>query len=212
MPFYKNWGFALVALWIAIFFVNWATFGGDPFGLIFLELAATFAWLVTWAAWRLSAKLRRSGHAEVQDTHQTPVHLWIVTSLAVLCYGLAAYSDVMSYTDNSVLAGDAHTYQFISFPLWVDAVTACSVWIGLLASLLLPLRSWYALPGFAVSVAGLLVKAVYVRVLWPTYDAQIFVAFQNAFVALLFLLYAWYLHRSGRQPSHPIGGMQRALD
>ncbi len=208
MPFYKNWGFALVVIWFVTFFVNWAVFGGDPFGLIFLELGFTFAWLVAW----LFVRHRGPHDAPPEHPDQMPVHLWIVTGLAVICYGLAAYSYVVSHTDNDVLAADAHSYQFISFPLWVDAVSACGVWVGLVASLLLPVRSRYSLPAFAVSFASLLVKAVYVRALWPTYDAQIFVASQNAVVALLFLLYAWYMHRPGRQPAHPSGGVQRAFD
>lgn len=191
MPFYKNWGFALVAIWFATFFVNWAVYGGDPFGLVFLEFAATIAWLVAWAGWSLSVRLRRKGRAKVDQPDQIPVHLWIVTGLAVIWHGSAAVAYVVRQTGSGVIAVDPHRAPVASYPAWIEAASAWGVWGGLAASLLLAVHSRYAVPAFGSSVAGLLVEAVYVRALWPTFDAQNFVAFQNLAVAMLFLFYVW---------------------
>lgn len=194
MPFYKNWGFALVVIWFITFFVNWAVSGGDPFGLIALELVATLAWLVAWSGWSAFVRYRRPGEASAEQPDQMPVHLWIVSGLAVIWNALGATSYVMSKTNTDPTAA-ANSYQFIAFPVWIDAAFACGVWGGLVASLLLPTRSRYAVAAFAVSVVGLLVKAVYVRAFWPTFDAQNFIAIQGVVVALLLLIYAWRMQR-----------------
>lgn len=195
MPFYKNWGFALVVIWFVTFFVNWAVHGGDPFSLIFLELAATFAWLLAWAGWSIFVRRRRPGKAKVGESGQMPVHLWIVGGLAGIWYSMGAVAYVARQTGGDVIVGDPYAAPLVSYPAWVDAAWALGIWAGLAASLLLPARSRYALPAFGVSVAGLLVTAVYVRAVWPTYNAQNLVAIQAAVVALLLFVYAWRMRR-----------------
>src|SRR4028118_1343013 len=150
MPFYKNWGFLLVALWFVTFFVNWAGSGGDPMTLVVAELTATLGWLILYARFG-----RQADHP-----NQTPVHLWIVTGLAVIWYGMGASSYVARQTGSDVVPGLPHPDPY---PAWVDAAWAFGVWGGLVASLLLLVRSRYSVPLFAVSVAGLLVESVHAR-------------------------------------------------
>ena len=183
MPFYKNWGFALVVIWFITFFVNWAVFGGDPFGLIGLELAATLAWFGAWRGWLEFVERRRPAHAKADESDQLPVHLWPVAGLAVIWNVMGAHTYVR------------HATPFVSSPPWIDAAWALGIWGGLAASLLLLIRSRHALPAFAVSAAGLLVSAVYVRAVWPTFHAQNMIAIQAAVVALLLLFYAWRMRR-----------------
>lgn len=192
MPFYKNWGFALVVIWFITFFVNWAVFGGDPFGLIFLELAATLAWSVVWAGWSMWARYRRPQDRIAEHPDQMPVHLWIVTGLAVIWYGMAGSWYVSRQTGGDFLVG--HPYP-APYPAWVDAAWAFGVWGGLVASLLLPMRSRYAAPAFGVSAAGLLVEAVHGRPFWLSTGAPGFLVFQGVIVALLLLFYAWRMQR-----------------
>ena len=188
MPFYKNWGFALVVIWVVAFFVNWAVFGGDPFGLIGFELGFTLVWLVAWSGRSLFVK-HRPGHTKVEKSDQLPVHLWPVTGLAVIWYGMAAAYYVARQTGSDVIRGD--------YPAWVDAAWALGVWGGLVASLLLPARSRYAVPAFGVSCAGLLVESVHARPFWLTTAAPSFLVFQGVVVALLLLFYAWRMQRRG---------------
>lgn len=192
MPFYKNWGFALVVIWFITFFVNWVVYGGDPFGLMFLELAATLTWLVAWAGWSVWVRYRRPQDAQAEHPDQMPVHLWIVTGLAVIWYGMGAVSYVMRQTGSDVIPGVPHPPPY---PVWVDAAWAFGVWGGLVASLLLPVRSRYAVPAFGISVAGLLVEAVYARPFWLTTGAPSFLVFQGVVVALILLFYAWRMQR-----------------
>ena len=194
MPFYKNWGFALVVIWFVTFFVNWAVYGGDPFGLISLELVATFAWLVAWAGWSLFARFRRAQDRQAEQPDQMPAHLWIVTGLAVIWYGMAAASYIARQTGSDVIPGHPHPPPY---PAWVDAAWAFGVWGGLAASLLLPVRSRYAIPAFGVSAAGLLVESIHARPYWLTTSAPSLLVFQGVVVALLLLFYAWRMRRRG---------------
>ena len=122
----------------------------------------------------------------------TPVHLWIVTGLAVIWYGMAAASYVARQTGSDVIPGHPHPPPY---PAWVDAAWAFGVWGGLVASLLLPVRSRYAVPVFGVSVAGLLVHSVHARAFWLTTGAPSFMVFQGVVVALLFLFYSSRMQR-----------------
>jgi hypothetical protein len=203
MPFYKNWGFALVVIWFVTFFVNWAVHGGDPVSLIFLELAATLAWLVAWTGWSAFVRSRRPLDAQAEHPDQMPVHLWIVTGLAVIWYGMATASYVARHTGGDIAPGHPAAPPY---PAWVDVAWALGVWGGLIASLLLPVRARYAVAGFAVSVAGLLVEAVHARPFWLSTGAPGFLVFQGVIVALLLLFYAWRMQRreATRLPMTPV--------
>lgn len=190
MPFYKDWGFALVAIWVVTFFVNWALYGGDPFGLIGLELIATLAWLIAWGLW--SAYSRGRPGARAARAGQMPVHLWIVSGLALIWYGMGAASYMIRQTGGDSMPGNAHAPPN---PFLVDAAWAFGVWGGLAASLLLPARSRYAVPAFAISAAGLLVEAVHARPYWLSTGAPGFAVFQGVIAALLLLFYAWRMQR-----------------
>ncbi len=188
MPFYKNWGFVLLVVWVVAFFANWAVHGGDPINLVVFELGATLIWLI------LYVRFGRQAMANAGEAPQMPVHLWIVTGLAVIWYAMGAASYVASQTGSDVIPGHPHPPPY---PAWVDAAWAFGVWGGLVASLLLPMRSRYAVPAFGVSVAGLLVHSVHARPFWLTTGAPSFLVFQGVVVALLLLFYAWRMRRRG---------------
>ena len=99
---------------------------------------------------------------------RTPMHLWIVGALATLWNGFGCFDYLMTQTRNAeYLAGftDPQRIYFESFPIWVEAAWACGVWGGLVGSLLLLVRSRYAVAAFAVSLLGLAVSTVYQYVL-----------------------------------------------
>ena len=95
---------------------------------------------------------------------RTPWHLWVVGVLSLVWNALGGFDYVMTKTHNPKYLG-AFTPEvrawFDSYPLWMNVAWALGVWTGILGSLLLLLRSRWAVHAFAVSLAGLAVSTVY---------------------------------------------------
>jgi ribose/xylose/arabinose/galactoside ABC-type transport system permease subunit len=106
------------------------------------------------------------------DTPRTgaPWHFWLVAVISVLWNSYGGYDYAMSQ-----LKGDAYYQQMHmteaqiaymhAYPVWMVAVWAIGVWGAVLGSLLLLLRSRYAVPAFVASLAGFLVSLVYTYLL-----------------------------------------------
>jgi hypothetical protein len=95
---------------------------------------------------------------------RTPIHLWIVGVLAVLWNAFGCLDYVMTETGNEAylsMASQAMRDYWASFPAWMVAAWAVGVWGGLLASLLLLMRSRHAVTLFGLSLLGLLVGTIY---------------------------------------------------
>lgn len=96
----------------------------------------------------------------------TPTHLWVVGILSLLWNGFGGYDYVMSQLgDPAYLAsigfGPEETAWMATFPVWVEAAWAIGVWLSVLGSILLLLRSRHAATAFLVSLAGALVSLLY---------------------------------------------------
>lgn len=99
---------------------------------------------------------------------KTPWHLWVVGALSTFWNLIGPYDYIQTQTGNmEYMAGaeemmgvDAQTAMdyFAGFPAWMDAAWAFGVWGALAGSLLLLLRSKWAVIAFAVSLAGLAVS------------------------------------------------------
>ena len=88
-----------------------------------------------------------------------PTHLWVVGSLATLWNAFGAFDYVMTQTSNDAYLGqfsDEARAWFEGFPAWLEAAWALGVWGALAGSLLLLVRSRYAVWAFGVSLLGLL--------------------------------------------------------
>lgn len=99
---------------------------------------------------------------------KAPVHLWIVGVLATIWNGFGCFDYIMTQTRNADYLAqftDPQRAYFDSFPMWMEATWALGVWGGLAGSLLLLLRSRWAVGAFAVSLAGLAVSTIYQYVL-----------------------------------------------
>lgn len=104
-------------------------------------------------------------------TGQSPWHLWVVGGVSLLwnCFGAMDYT--MSQLRNEAYLGTAaesmgvtaaEMIAFIdSFPVWMHAFWALGVWGALAGSVLLLMRSRYAVWAFAVSLIGLAVTQLY---------------------------------------------------
>jgi hypothetical protein len=100
------------------------------------------------------------------DTNSSPrpMHLWIFGLLSLLWNSYGAYDYVMSATRNR-----EHLAQFPpemivaldTMPVWVVAAWAIGVWGAVAGSVLLLLRSRFAVHAFALSLLGLAASTFY---------------------------------------------------
>ena len=104
-------------------------------------------------------------------TGKTPWHLWVVGAVSLLWNGFGAYDYLMSKTANreylasmmepsGVAVDDAIAY-IDAMPLWADIAWGLGVWGAVAGSVLLLLRSRFALYGFAASLVGLVLGTVH---------------------------------------------------
>ncbi|MDQ3246368.1 MAG: hypothetical protein M3Q52_05665 [Pseudomonadota bacterium] len=99
---------------------------------------------------------------------RTPAHLWIVGLLSLLWNAFGAYDYTMTRTRNmdylsSMPGVDAEEMlaYIDGFPLWAEIGWGLGVWGAILGSILLLMRSRYAVWSFAVSLVGAAVSFAY---------------------------------------------------
>lgn len=100
----------------------------------------------------------------VATPRRTPVHFWVVASLAVLCDLVGAFDYLMTQTRNEAYMGQFTPEQleyFYGFPAWAVAFWALAVWGGLLGALLLLPRKRLAEPVLLGSFASVVVTFVH---------------------------------------------------
>jgi hypothetical protein len=94
------------------------------------------------------------------------MHLWVVGVLSLLWNGFGAYDYTMSHIGGleyfASMGLDAAAFAwFEALPGWTVAAWAVGVWISLLGSVLLLLRSRHAATAFVVSIVGAVVSFAY---------------------------------------------------
>ena len=95
---------------------------------------------------------------------RTPAHVWIVGILANLWNAFGAYDYIMTQTNNAAYLSQFSAEErafFDSFPGWMEAFWALGVWGALIGSLLLLIRSRYAVHAFGLSLVGIVVGMGY---------------------------------------------------
>ena len=95
---------------------------------------------------------------------RTPVHLWIVGVLSLLWNAGGAYDYLMTNTRNAgyLAAFPPEMMQWVdTMPLWALGVWTLGVWGAVAGSVLLLLRSRFAVHAFALSLLGLAASTVY---------------------------------------------------
>jgi hypothetical protein len=98
---------------------------------------------------------------------RTPPHLWIVGGLAVLWNAFGGYDYLMTRMGNleylSQMGADGRDILawVDSFPVWAQFGWGLGVWMGVLGSILLLVRSRYAAHAFALSLVGMLLSFGY---------------------------------------------------
>ena len=130
---------------------------------------------------------------------RTPVHLWIVGILALLWNAFGCFDYFMTRTQgatwiNQAMSGvDGNKYMAYidSFPLWASIGWGLGVWLGLAGSILLLMRSRYAVWAFGISLIGALLGIGY-QLMNPVDIPEMTRGF-NAFVPYLVMLVAAFL-------------------
>ena len=98
---------------------------------------------------------------------KAPWHLWVVGVLTLLWNGVGIWSYLSTQTGNLEGLGmsDEAIEYVTSFSAWADSLWALGVWGAFIGSILLLLRSRWAVPSFIVSFVGLVGTTIYQRVL-----------------------------------------------
>ena len=93
-----------------------------------------------------------------------PRHLWIVGGLSLLWNAFGATDYILTNIGHEAYLGQFTPEQlayFTAFPAWATAAWACGVWGALAGSILLLMRSRFAVHAFGVSLAGMAVSFGY---------------------------------------------------
>lgn len=96
----------------------------------------------------------------------TPWHLWVVGIVAVLFNAIGAFDHTMVMLQGAAYMksagmGDAQIAHFQSLPMWMMAAWAVGVWGAMIGSVLILLRSGFAVWFFAASLAAFVLNLVY---------------------------------------------------
>jgi hypothetical protein len=146
----------------------------------------------------------------VEAANKTPWHLWVIGALATLWNAFGANDYTQTQMGNrgyfEMMGFDAATTDaalafFAGAPVWADAAWALGVWGGLAGSILLLLRSRWAIAAFVASLLGLAGSTIYqTQVEFPPELAEMNSPAMFAViwaVALLLLWYAWTMRKRG---------------
>lgn len=99
---------------------------------------------------------------------KAPWHLWVVGIVSLLWNAVGAFDYVMTQTRNEGYMAQFTEEQlafFYGFPAWVDAAWAVAVWLAVLGSILLLMRSAHAVWAFILSFAAMILTSVHNYVL-----------------------------------------------
>lgn len=96
-------------------------------------------------------------------TPKTPWHLWVVGIITLLWNAIGCFSYLMTHLDRLEdlgMTSDQIAF-FDSFPAWANALWAMGVWGAFFGSVLILLRSRWAVPVIGISIVGLVGTTIY---------------------------------------------------
>ena len=137
---------------------------------------------------------------------RTPAHLWIVGILSLLWNCFGAYDYTMSHMRNMDYLGsmgmDANRVlaYMDSMPIYAKFGWGLGVWAALLGSILLLMRSRYALYAFAASLVGMALSfgGQFLGPPMPPEMSAGAMKYMPMVIVLLGLIQAWYAWRETR--------------
>ena len=130
------------------------------------------------------------------ETSKAPWHLWVVGGLTLLWNGVGIFSYMMTHLgklESLGMTADDIAY-FDSFPAWANALWALGVWGAFFGSVLLLLRSRWAVTSLLISVVGLVGTTYFQRFMIDIPEHLDSVGLSAAiWIITLFML--WYAHK-----------------
>jgi uncharacterized membrane protein len=139
----------------------------------------------------------------MMDGQKTPWHLWAVGILSLLWNAMGGVDYTMSHMRNVEYLARMTPEQiawFEGFPIWATSCWALGVWGAVAGSILLLLRSRWAVPAFGISLVGFIGSHIYQFT--SNAPAGLNTGTATMFAALLGLVAAlllWYAVRMRRQ-------------
>jgi uncharacterized membrane protein len=138
------------------------------------------------------------------ETLKAPWHLWAVGGVSLLWNAMGGVDYTMSHLHNATWMANMTPAQiawFEAFPVWATSCWALGVWGAVAGSVLLLLRSRWAVTSFAVSLLGLIGSHLYQFTSQPpegmnTASGTLFAA-GLAIVAIALLWYAMRMRKQG---------------
>lgn len=126
---------------------------------------------------------------------KTPVHLWVVGIGALLWNAGGAYDYVMTRIGDAAQMPAARIAMLDTAPIWFDISWGVGVWFAIIGSLLLLLRSRFAVAAFRLSLVGLVVSMVFTYVIADpsamTMGGPLEMTFTAIILAVLLLLVSY---------------------
>jgi hypothetical protein len=99
---------------------------------------------------------------------KAPWHLWLIGIVTLLWHAFGAFDYTMTQTANEAYLAQFTTEQkayFAGYPAWATAGWALGVWGTTLGSLLILVRSRFALHAFVVALI-VVIYAVVIAMIW----------------------------------------------
>lgn len=138
----------------------------------------------------------------------TPWHLWAVGVLSLLWNGFGAYDFVMSLTQRETYwrasgMTDAMIAYYNAMPAWMYVPWVVGVWGAVAGSILLLMRSRFAVHAFALSLLGAVISLLYGAVIDkapappPEMAAMAYMPYVITLIAAFLAWYAWTMRQKG---------------
>ena len=140
-------------------------------------------------------------------TTRTPWHLWVVGVLSLLWNGFGGYDFIMTTTQGEAYFRASGMDQgmidyFNAMPAWMYVPWALGVWGAVLGSILLLMRSRYAVWAFALSLIGAVVSLVYGQFMDPMPElppAMAVMKYMPYVITVIAAVLAWYAWTMGKK-------------
>lgn len=141
-------------------------------------------------------------------TRATPWHLWAVGVLSLLWNAFGAYDFVMSLTQREAYwrasgMTDAMVAYYNAMPSWMYVPWILGVWGAVAGSILLLMRSRWAVHAFALSLLGAVISLLYGAVIDkappppPEMAAMAYMPYVIVLIAAFLAWYAWTMSKKG---------------
>jgi hypothetical protein len=138
---------------------------------------------------------------------KTPWHLWVAGGLSLLWNAFGGYDFIMTNTQGAAYMrasgfDQAMIDYFLAMPNWMYVPWVLGVWGAVAGSILLLMRSRWAVHAFALSLVGAVVSLIYGKFISPPPPpppAMAAMAYMPWVIVVIAALLAWYAWTMGKR-------------